>query len=325
MTSRRVAAAAVVVIIVVVMGVVAAAPLRLGFYATSCPMAEALITNATEAKWTADPSITAGLLRLYFHDCFVQGCDASILIKSTAQNTAEMDVAPNQQTLHGMDLIDTAKDAVEKACPGIVSCADILALATRDSVVLAGGGTYAVPTGRRDSRVSLASSVNLPGPRQSVVSALPAFMGRGLTLADMVALLGAHTMGVTHCQFFSDRLYNFNNTFRPDPTMDPAQVTLLRSVCPRIFPGLGGTVSLDQGTRFIFDNSFYQELQQNRGILQMDQELSRDPTTAVLVSQLAAPDSNFTTIFGQAMVKLGNVGVLTGARGEIRKICSQIN
>jgi peroxidase len=132
-------------------------------------------------------------------------------------------------------------------------------------------------------------------------------------------------MGVTHCQFFSDRLYNFNNTFRPDPTMDPAQVTLLRSVCPRIFPGLGGTVSLDQGTRFIFDNSFYQELQQNRGILQMDQELSRDPTTAALVSQLAAPDSNFTTIFGQAMVKLGNVGVLTGARGEIRKICSQIN
>jgi len=255
----------------------------------------------------------------------VQGCDASILIKSTAQNTAEMDVAPNQNTLHGMDLIDIAKDAVEKACPGIVSCADILALATRDSVVLAGGGTYAVPTGRRDSRVSLASSVNLPGPRQSVVSALPAFMGRGLTLADMVALLGAHTMGVTHCQFFSDRLYNFNNTFRPDPTMDPAQVTLLRSVCPRIFPGLGGTVSLDQGTRFIFDNSFYQELQQNRGILQMDQELSRDPTTAALVSQLAAPDSNFTTIFGQAMVKLGNVGVLTGARGEIRKICSQIN
>ncbi|CAM6029058.1 unnamed protein product [Sphagnum balticum] len=323
MTSRGVDAAAVVVVVVVVMGVVATAPLRLGFYATSCPMAEALISNATEAKWTADPSITAGLLRLYFHDCF--GCDASILIKSTAQNTAEMDVAPNQQTLHGMDLIDTAKDAVEKACPGIVSCADILALATRDSVVLAGGGTYAVPTGRRDSRVSLASSVNLPGPRQSVVSALPAFMGRGLTLADMVALLGAHTMGVTHCQFFSDRLYNFNNTFRPDPTMDPAQVTLLRSVCPRIFPGLGGTVSLDQGTRFIFDNSFYQELQQNRGILQMDQELTRDPTTAVLVSQLAAPESNFTTIFGQAMVKLGNVGVLTGARGEIRKICSQIN
>lgn len=73
----------------------------------------------------------------------MQGCDASILIKSTAQNTAEMDVAPNQQTLHGMDLIDTAKDAVEKACPGIVSCADILALATRDSVVLVSTRTRA--------------------------------------------------------------------------------------------------------------------------------------------------------------------------------------
>ncbi len=90
MTSRRVAAAAVVVIIVVVMGVVAAAPLRLGFYATSCPMAEALITNATEAKWTADPSITAGLLRLYFHDCFVQENSATLQSSSSScSNKAE--------------------------------------------------------------------------------------------------------------------------------------------------------------------------------------------------------------------------------------------
>jgi peroxidase len=74
----------------------------------------------------------------------VQGCDASILIKSTARNMAEMDVAPNRLTLHGMDLIDTAKDAVEKACPGIVSCADILALATRDSVVLVSTRTHSL-------------------------------------------------------------------------------------------------------------------------------------------------------------------------------------
>jgi peroxidase len=64
----------------------------------------------------------------------LQGCDASNLIKSTPSNAAELDALPNL-TLHGMDLIDTAKAAVEEACPGIVSCADIISLATRDAVV----------------------------------------------------------------------------------------------------------------------------------------------------------------------------------------------
>jgi peroxidase len=64
----------------------------------------------------------------------LQGCDASNLIKSTPTNTAELDALPNL-TLHGMDLIDTAKAAVEEACPGIVCCADIISLATRDAVV----------------------------------------------------------------------------------------------------------------------------------------------------------------------------------------------
>jgi hypothetical protein len=64
----------------------------------------------------------------------LQGCDASNLIKSTPTNAAELDALPNL-TLHGMDLIDTAKAAVEETCPGIVSCADIISLATRDAVV----------------------------------------------------------------------------------------------------------------------------------------------------------------------------------------------
>ncbi len=67
----------------------------------------------------------------------MQGCDASILIHSTPRNQAELDAGPNL-TIHGLDLIDTAKAALEKACPGVVSCADIIALATRDAVVLVG-------------------------------------------------------------------------------------------------------------------------------------------------------------------------------------------
>ncbi|CAK9879428.1 unnamed protein product [Sphagnum jensenii] len=306
-------------------------PLTVGFYATSCPSAESLIQRATQAKFNVDKTITAGLLRIFFHDCFVQGCDASNLIKSTATNKAELDAVPNL-TLHGMDLIDTAKAAVEEACPGVVSCADIIALATRDAVVIAGGETYAVPTGRRDSRVSLASSVNLPGPGFSVASAAAAFRGRGLDITDMVTLLGAHTVGGAHCEFFYNRLYNFNGTDGlQDPSMAESLATSLKAACPMKsvtsrHPVAKTTVAIDQGTEFVFDTSYYHQLQHNHGVLQIDQELTEDPTTSPIVKSLAKGSAtHFSSSFGNAIVKMGNIGVLTGSQGEIRRICSKIN
>ena len=64
----------------------------------------------------------------------MQGCDASVLLNATTGGgEAEKDAAPNL-TLRGFDFLDRVKALVEQECPGVVSCADVLALASRDAV-----------------------------------------------------------------------------------------------------------------------------------------------------------------------------------------------
>ncbi|CAN1240695.1 Peroxidase 52 [Linum grandiflorum] len=100
----------------------------------------------------------ASLLRLHFHDCFVNGCDGSVLLDDTSSFTGEKNANPNRNSARGFDVIDDIKSAVEKACHGVVSCADVLAISARDSTVLLGGPTWNVKLGRRDSRTASQSA-----------------------------------------------------------------------------------------------------------------------------------------------------------------------
>ena len=105
---------------------------RVGFYSSTCPRAESIVRSTVQSHLNSDLTLAAGLLRMHFHDCFVQGCDGSVLIVG---NNSERTAPPNL-VLRGFEVIDDAKTQLEAACPGVVSCADILALAARDSVVL---------------------------------------------------------------------------------------------------------------------------------------------------------------------------------------------
>ncbi|KDP22502.1 hypothetical protein JCGZ_26333 [Jatropha curcas] len=140
--------------------------LQVGFYRGKCGFAdvEAIVAGVVAAGFFRDPTIVAALLRLQFHDCFVHGCDASILLDGVNSEKT----APPNLSVRGYDIIDQAKAAVEKSCPGLVSCADLIAIAARDAVFLSGGGRYEVQTGRRDGLISVAQNVSLLGPKISV-------------------------------------------------------------------------------------------------------------------------------------------------------------
>ncbi|XP_057742294.1 peroxidase 25-like isoform X2 [Arachis stenosperma] len=162
------------------------AQLRTGFYSSSCPSAEAIIRSTVESHFNKDPTIAPGLLRLHFHDCFVQGCDGSILI---ADSSAERNAVQNIG-LRGFEVIDDAKSQIEATCPGVVSCADILALAARDAVHLSGGPSWLVPTGRRDGRISSSNQAsNMPSPLDPVSVQKQKFSAKGLDVHDLVTLL----------------------------------------------------------------------------------------------------------------------------------------
>ncbi|XP_058205448.1 peroxidase 44-like [Rhododendron vialii] len=302
------------------------AQLEVGFYDKKCPRAEQIVRSVIVKQFGIDKTITAAFLRMHFHDCMVRGCDASVLIDPTSTAPSEKDAVPNQ-TLRGFDIVDKAKKKLEAKCPGIVSCADIIALATRDSVFLSGGLNYSVPTGRRDGLISNPNLVNLPGPTVSVSQALQFFVSKGLNLFDLVVLLGAHTVGIAHCGFFQDRLFDFQGTRNRDPTMNRALWLKLFGICgTQVLPLLEEpTAFLDQTTPFTIDNKYYRDIRKRRGILQIDQELVFRNSTASLVSAFANDPDGFQQSFANALVKMGRVGVLVGKAGEIRENCRVFN
>ncbi|CAI8613678.1 unnamed protein product [Vicia faba] len=295
------------------------ADLQLGFYASSCRKAESIVQQVVQKRFSRDKTITAALLRLHFHDCFVRGCDASLLIDPTKNTTSEKQTGANA-SVRGFDLIDDVKEAIEATCPSTVSCADIIALATRDAVALSGGPKYNVPTGRRDGLVSNRNDVDLPGPGIAIPDLKKFFAAKGITVEEMVTLLGAHTVGVAHCGFFLSRLSS--NREKPDPTMDPALDTKLVNLCKS---SNTAAAFLDQNTSFVFDNEFYKQILLKRGVMQIDQQLALDKSTSTFVSNFASNGDKFGKSFANAMIKMGKVGVLVGNQGEIRKNCRVFN
>ncbi|XP_062209237.1 peroxidase P7-like [Phragmites australis] len=292
------------------------------FYDHTCPQALPTIKRVVEEAVAAEPRMGASLLRLLFHDCFVNGCDGSVLLDDTPFFTGEKNAAPNMNSARGFDVIDRIKAAVNAACRGnVVSCADIIAVAARDSVVALGGPSYNVPLGRRDARTASQAAANnsIPAPTLNLDRLVSNFASHGLSVQDLVLLSGAHTLGFSRCTNFRDRLYN------ETATLDGTLAASFRNVCPRATGSGDDNLAPLDPTPARFDGAYYGSLLRNRGVLHSDQQLFAGGITDALVTFYGANPEAFRRDFVVAMVRMGSLSPLTGSSGEIRYNCRQVN
>ncbi|GAB4860577.1 hypothetical protein Ancab_035737 [Ancistrocladus abbreviatus] len=254
--------------------------LEYDYYRESCPQAERIVRNAVRSQHKVRPDIAPALLRLVFHDCFIE----------------------------------------------------------------VGGPFYPLLTGRRDSALSFPelAANEIPSPQDDLPTIMEAFSSRGFDERETVTLLGAHSVGIVHCKFFKNRLYNFHNSGKPDPSIDAEFLDLMRSTCyntespstsPPPSPSSASLATLQsakgmkmdyEGPGTDFGALYYRGLMRNRGILFADQQLTAGEGTKNWVRAYASDPVLFRQDFAMAMMKLSNLSVLTAPMGLIRLHCAMV-
>ncbi|GAU30679.1 hypothetical protein TSUD_39030 [Trifolium subterraneum] len=184
---------------------------------------------------------------------------------------------------------------------------------------------WEVPTGRRDGTVSksIDALTNIPSPFFNFTQLKQNFARKGLTVSDMVVLSGAHTIGIAHCNSFSNRLYNFTGKGDQDPSLDSTYAAFLKTKCKSL-SDTTTTVAMDPGSSGNFDSHYYPNLLQKKGLLQSDAALLIEDQSKGIVQELVN-QNNFFTEFAKSMERMGAIEVLTGSAGEIRIKCSVVN
>lgn len=291
---------------------------------------QSIVDSVVATAIRSDQSLAPSLLRMCFHDCFVQGCDGSILLNSIpgSPTLAEKDSFPNL-TVRGYAVIDAVKAALENICPGVFSCADILqevALAAQRHVDLPLVKVqWQLKYGRRDGLVSKSDDVlaNLPPPNFNYAQLMANFDAHGLSTSDLMVLSGAHSYGNVHCFTIFPRLYNFyGNGSGTDPALDPTYAATLKQECPPNAPP-NATVKQDVTTPDILDYKYFPNINSGKVLFQSDASMNNDQAGIAANSILFG--AAFVPNFIVSMKKMTEISVKLSPSGEVRLNCSRIN
>lgn len=188
----------------------------------------------------------------------------------------------------------------------------------------------AVALGRRDGLVSLASNVrrNIIDTGFSVDAMAASFTAKGLSLDDLVTLSGGHTIGSAHCNTFRERFQVSNGSVAPvDGSMNTDYANELIQACSvnGTLQSSGAAVDCDSGSASAFDNRYFANLLEGRGLLRTDAALVQNATTRAKVAEFAQSQDGFFASWADSYARLTGLGVKTGADGEVRRTCSSVN
>ncbi|WVZ75294.1 hypothetical protein U9M48_023364 [Paspalum notatum var. saurae] len=301
------------------------------------------VRNEVEKAIARDRSIGPALVRLVFHDCWINGCDGSVLLdKTPTDGTNTEKKALNNIGLAGFEVIDTIKQKVGAGA----SCADIVAFAARDAADILSSGKifYTIPGGRKDGVVSSAAvaDANLPESTFDFGQLQNNFDARGFTVEELVVLSGAHSIGVAHLSSYQDRLGGADST-----PIDPDYQAALNKVTPPSLLQKGQNPTVHNNARdetaefqkdaaynpvamgvnparIVLDNSYYPNNLVNKVLFKSDWVLRTDGFAASKLEEYKNNATEWNSDFADAMVKLSTLPA-QGKNFEIRKNCRVTN
>ncbi|CAM0878893.1 unnamed protein product [Alopecurus aequalis] len=314
-----------------------ATELQVGYYNKKCRGVENVIKWHTIRAIKKNHRVGAQLIRLVFHDCFVRGCDGSVLLETSAQNPHPEKEAPANIGLAAFDLLEDIKAVVERRCPGVVSCSDILVYAARDAASILSNGKidYKVPAGRLDGLVSSAYEAQneLPDSNSNAKQLIENFARKNFDVEEMVILSGAHSIGHAHCSSFTGRLTAPSDQINPDyrkllnykcpHNANPTVVNNVRDedyeTVAKYMPGFSSRV---RKTPDLLDNTYYHNNLAKIVSFNSDFTLLTHKEARGHVHEYADNATLWNEDFGDSMVKLSKLSMPAGSKGEIRKKCS---
>lgn len=150
-------------------------------------------------------------------------------------------------------------------------------------------------------------------PSNSELNPLDIYIFRGYLVAE------AHTLGATHCRNLMERLQPTS-----DPTLSPVYSLILQTVCSN--PSLSDIAFVqNDAILYLFDNRYFIDIQNGRGLLKIDSEIDRDPRTLPHVVMFGKDMRRFFDVFTSGFLKLSSSKVMVGEEGEIKKDCRFTN